>query len=142
MNANFGISYEGISVGGGIENTQETSTTMSKEIEFSIPPGRQAVYVAGVAHRSQTGNVQVNYGSRQKGHFVVSTALLRAFLPTCARVAHAAWLGLWFLCTAPVVHRCDGHEAHARPRGRPFRCVRERVRYVFARALEPAPSCC
>ncbi|KAI0730932.1 hypothetical protein C8Q76DRAFT_716799 [Earliella scabrosa] len=70
VNANFGISYEGISVGGGIENTQETSTTMSKEIEFSIPPGRQAVYVAGVAHRSQTGNVQVNYGSRQKGHFV------------------------------------------------------------------------
>ena len=72
VNAEFGISLEGISVGGGASSSETTSTTMSKSIEFSIPPGRQAVYVAGVAHKSETGNVQVNYGSRQKGHFIVS----------------------------------------------------------------------
>ncbi|KAI0744765.1 hypothetical protein C8Q76DRAFT_605781 [Earliella scabrosa] len=70
VNAEFGISLEGISVGGGASSSETTSTTMSKSIEFSIPPGRQAVYVAGVAHKSETGNVQVNYGSRQKGHFI------------------------------------------------------------------------
>ena len=51
-----------------------TDTTTSKEIQYQIPPGRQAVYVAGVAQKSQTGNVQVNYGSRQYGHFIVRPA--------------------------------------------------------------------
>ncbi len=76
INANFGINFEGISIGGGASETTETSTTMSKSIEFSIPPGRQAVYVAGVRHKSETGNVQVNYGSKQKGHFVVSISIV------------------------------------------------------------------
>ncbi|KAI0755495.1 hypothetical protein C8Q74DRAFT_309634 [Fomes fomentarius] len=70
INANFGIDFDGISIGGGVSETTETSTTMSKSIEFSIPPGRQAVYVAGVLHKSETGRVQVNYGSKQRGHYI------------------------------------------------------------------------
>ncbi|KAI0742683.1 hypothetical protein C8Q80DRAFT_1356330 [Daedaleopsis nitida] len=70
INANFGIAAEGLSIGGGISESLGTSTTQSKTISFNIPPGRQAVYVVGVNHKSQTGNVQVNYGSRQMGHFV------------------------------------------------------------------------
>ncbi|RPD56199.1 hypothetical protein L226DRAFT_523692 [Lentinus tigrinus ALCF2SS1-7] len=70
VNADFGVSLEGISVGGGVSDSESTSTTESKTIEFSIPPGRQAVYVAGVAQTSETGNVQVNYGSKVDGHFI------------------------------------------------------------------------
>ena len=73
VNADFGVSLEGISIGGGVSDSESTSATESKSIQFSIPPGRQAVYVAGVAHTSETGNVQVNYGSRVDGHFIVST---------------------------------------------------------------------
>lgn len=77
VNAEFGASVEGISIGGGVSDSETTSTTMSKSIEFSISPGRQAVYVVGVAYTSETGNVQVNYGSRVEGHYEV-----RAPLPT------------------------------------------------------------
>ncbi|EIW52228.1 uncharacterized protein TRAVEDRAFT_136133 [Trametes versicolor FP-101664 SS1] len=70
VNANFGIDFEGISVGGGIESSTSTSQTVSKSISFTVKPGRQAVYVAGTNFHSQTGNVQVNYGSRQFGHFI------------------------------------------------------------------------
>lgn len=58
-----------------MSDSESTSATESKSIEFSIPPKRQAVYVAGVAHTSQTGNVQVNYGSKVDGHFIVSAPL-------------------------------------------------------------------
>ena len=105
INANFGIDFEGINIGGGASESTSTSTTMSKAIEFSIPPGRQAVYVAGVRHKSETGNVQVNYGSKQKGHFIVSSSF-----DSHSEVWHAAdWRGL------TVVHRHDRHEAHACP---------------------------
>ncbi|RPD60802.1 hypothetical protein L226DRAFT_459809 [Lentinus tigrinus ALCF2SS1-7] len=70
VNADFGIDFEGLSIGGGVSDEESTSQTESKQIQFSIPPGRQAVYVVGVAHSSVTGNVQVNYGSRVDGHFV------------------------------------------------------------------------
>ncbi len=56
-----------------MSDSESTSATESKSIQFSIPPKRQAVYVAGVAHTSQTGNVQVNYGSKVDDHFIVST---------------------------------------------------------------------
>lgn len=68
----FGIESEGLSIGGGISESLEKATTQSQLTLFSIPPGRQAVYVAGVNHKVQTGNVQVNYPDRQKGHYVVS----------------------------------------------------------------------
>ena len=105
VNADFGVSLEGISIGGGVSDSESTSATESKSIQFSIPPGRQAVYVAGVAHTSETGNVQVNYGSKQKGHFIVSSSF-----DSHSEVWHAAdWRGL------AVVHRHDRHEAHACP---------------------------
>lgn len=66
------MDVEGISVGGGISSTTSSSQTVSKSISFTVKPGRQAVYVAGTNFHSQTGNVQVNYGSRQFGHFIVS----------------------------------------------------------------------
>ncbi|KAL1940929.1 hypothetical protein VTO73DRAFT_7565 [Trametes versicolor] len=70
VNADFGVDVEGISVGGGISSTTSSSQTVSKSISFTVKPGRQAVYVAGTNFHSQTGNVQVNYGSRQFGHFI------------------------------------------------------------------------
>ncbi|KAI0668059.1 hypothetical protein C8Q78DRAFT_1081463 [Trametes maxima] len=70
VNANVGFEVGGLSIGGGASEEDSTSTTVSKKITYTIPPGRQAVYVAGTAQRSQTGNVQVNYGSRQFGHFI------------------------------------------------------------------------
>ena len=70
---NVGFSVDGLSIGGGASSTSGTSVTDSKTITYQIPPGRQAVYVAGIAYTSETGNVQVNYGSRVDGHFIVST---------------------------------------------------------------------
>ncbi|KAI0663678.1 hypothetical protein C8Q70DRAFT_1042359 [Cubamyces menziesii] len=70
LNANIGVDIEGISIGGGASTTDETSTTVTKSITYTIPPGRQAVYVAGTNQLSETGNVQVNYGDRQYGHFI------------------------------------------------------------------------
>ena len=72
VNANIGFSIEGIEIGGGAESSNTESTTVSKSITYTIPAGRQAVYVAGTALRSETGNIQVNYGSRQHGHYIVS----------------------------------------------------------------------
>ena len=76
LNANIGVDIEGISIGGGASTTDETSTTVTKSITYTIPPGRQAVYVAGTNQLSETGNVQVNYGDRQYGHFIVCRVLL------------------------------------------------------------------
>ncbi|KAI0693384.1 hypothetical protein C8T65DRAFT_720872 [Cerioporus squamosus] len=70
VNADLGIDLEGISVGGGVSDSESTSATESKSIQYSIPPLRQAVYVAGVAYTSETGNVQVNYGSTVDGHYI------------------------------------------------------------------------
>ena len=72
VNADLGVNVEGISIGGGVSTSSSAATTESSSVQFSIPPGKQAVYVAGVEHTSQTGNVQVNYGDRQFGHFIVS----------------------------------------------------------------------
>lgn len=72
INANAGFSIEGIKIGGGAESASTESMTLSKSITYTIPAGRQAVYVAGTALRSETGNIQVNYGSRQHGHYIVS----------------------------------------------------------------------
>ena len=73
IDANFGFAADGLSIGGGVSTSSSAATTESSSVQFSIPPGKQAVYVAGVAHTSETGNVQVNYGSRVDGHFIVST---------------------------------------------------------------------
>ncbi|KAI0643540.1 hypothetical protein C8Q79DRAFT_1012815 [Trametes meyenii] len=70
VNIDVGFEAEGLSIGGGASEEDSKSTTVSKTISYSIPPGRQAVYVAGTAQKSETGNVQVNYGSRQFGHFI------------------------------------------------------------------------
>ncbi|KAI0668041.1 hypothetical protein C8Q78DRAFT_268572 [Trametes maxima] len=70
VSVDVGFEAEGLSIGGGASEEDSKSTTVSKTISYSIPPGRQAVYVAGTAQKSETGNVQVNYGSRQFGHFI------------------------------------------------------------------------
>ncbi|KAI0643541.1 hypothetical protein C8Q79DRAFT_928648 [Trametes meyenii] len=70
VNAELGFNTGGLNIGGGASQQSGKSQTVSKTITYSIPPGRQAVYVAGTAQRSETGNVQVNYGSKQAGHFV------------------------------------------------------------------------
>ena len=67
-----GLDLEALHIGGSLETTNTNETTTSKSVTFDVPPGKQAVYVAGVAHTSQTGPIQVNYGSRQFGHFIVS----------------------------------------------------------------------
>ena len=70
--ADVGFDLDGLTIGGGVETSTSKESTTSQTITFSIPPGKQAVYVAGIAHTSETGHVQVNYGSRQFGHFIVS----------------------------------------------------------------------
>ncbi|RDB25712.1 hypothetical protein Hypma_006376 [Hypsizygus marmoreus] len=70
VNAEFGVSFEGISVGGGIATTETTTQETSKSIEYEVPPGRQAVYTAGFTFHSQTGNIQVNYGDRVFDHYI------------------------------------------------------------------------
>ncbi|KAI0643528.1 hypothetical protein C8Q79DRAFT_928639 [Trametes meyenii] len=70
VNADLGIDIEGIKIGGGASTSDSTANTVSKTITFAIPPGKQAVFVAGTAQKSETGNVQVNYGDRQFGHFI------------------------------------------------------------------------
>ncbi|TBU43154.1 hypothetical protein BD309DRAFT_991203 [Dichomitus squalens] len=70
VNADLGVDLDGISIGGGVSTSSSTSSTESQTIQYNIPPGQQAVYVAGIEHTSQTGNIQVNYGDRQFGHFI------------------------------------------------------------------------
>ncbi|KAG6811612.1 hypothetical protein H0H92_006627 [Tricholoma furcatifolium] len=70
VDANFGISFEGISIGGGMSTSTTSTTDQSKTIQYQVPPGRQAVLMAGYRFHSQTGNVQVNYGDRVNGHYI------------------------------------------------------------------------
>ncbi|KAG5654269.1 hypothetical protein H0H81_005515 [Sphagnurus paluster] len=70
VNANFGFSYEGLSIGGGASTSETTTETTSNEISYDVPPGRQAVYTAGYNYKSETGNVQVNYGKRVADHYI------------------------------------------------------------------------
>ncbi|KAI0751681.1 hypothetical protein C8Q80DRAFT_1158921, partial [Daedaleopsis nitida] len=63
IDANVGFSGDGISIGGGFSDTSGQSSMQSRTI-------MQAVYVVGVNYKSQTGNIQVNYADRQKGHFI------------------------------------------------------------------------
>ncbi|KAK7691081.1 hypothetical protein QCA50_006184 [Cerrena zonata] len=67
---NLGISFEGISIGGGISKSDTTTTTSSNSTTYTIPPGRQVVQTVGVLHHSQTGNIQVNYGVQVDGHYI------------------------------------------------------------------------
>ncbi|KAF8073845.1 hypothetical protein FPV67DRAFT_1666595 [Lyophyllum atratum] len=70
VNANLGVSFEGISIGGGISTSESHSQETSKSIQYEVPPGRQAVYTAGYTFHSQTGNIQVNYGDRVADHYI------------------------------------------------------------------------
>ena len=80
LNANVAFSLGPVQIGGGISQSWTESTTVSKSIEYAIRPGRQAVYVAGVVHSNETGIVQVNYGDRQYGHYIVSTLAITLFV--------------------------------------------------------------
>lgn len=93
-----------LSIGGGVETSNSKESTVSKTISFAIPSGKQAVFVAGTAYQSQTGNIQVNYGDRQFDHFIVSGAL-RAL----SRRGWSASDAVWYI-PASVVHWRDYHE--------------------------------
>lgn len=75
VNANFGISFLGISIGGGSSTTDTNSEKTSQSISYAIPPGRQAVYTAGYNHKSQTGKVQLGFGKRVFGHYIWYTGV-------------------------------------------------------------------
>lgn len=74
VDANIGIEVGGLSIGGGVSDSSTTSSTLSKMVSITIPPQRQAVFVAGQNFNSQNGRVQVNFGDRQFGHFIVRGA--------------------------------------------------------------------
>ncbi|KAG5651081.1 hypothetical protein H0H81_009969 [Sphagnurus paluster] len=73
VNANFGFSFEGLSIGGGASTSETKTESSTQSVKYSIPPGSQAVYTAGYNHKSQTGNVQVNFGKRVAEHYIVRT---------------------------------------------------------------------
>lgn len=84
VDVNFGISFEGLAVGGGTAggsagggaSSADTQTqTTSNSISYAIPPGRQAVYTAGYNYKSQTGRVQLGYGKRVFGHYIWYTGV-------------------------------------------------------------------
>ncbi|GLB38497.1 hypothetical protein LshimejAT787_0503620 [Lyophyllum shimeji] len=75
VNANFGISFDGISIGGGVDSSETKTQELSRSTEYDVPPGRQAVYTAGYTFHSQTGNVQINYGDRVNGHYIWFTGV-------------------------------------------------------------------
>ncbi|KAI0752141.1 hypothetical protein C8Q74DRAFT_358708 [Fomes fomentarius] len=70
LNGNIGVDIGPIVIGGGMETASSTTTTETTTKTYTVPPGRQAVYVGGTAYVSQTGNIQVNYGDRQYGHYI------------------------------------------------------------------------
>ncbi|KAF8146381.1 hypothetical protein K438DRAFT_1910721 [Mycena galopus ATCC 62051] len=70
VNADLGIDIDGITLGGGASTTTDNSQTVSQSQTFDVPPGRQAILTAGFTFKSQTGNVQVNYGDQVNGHFI------------------------------------------------------------------------
>jgi hypothetical protein len=71
-----GVDLEGFNIGGGLSTESSSSTTQSKSIMVSIPPGRQSVMTMSILSHSQSGNVQVNFGDRVDGHFIVCAVLL------------------------------------------------------------------
>ncbi|KAK6969242.1 hypothetical protein R3P38DRAFT_3023846 [Favolaschia claudopus] len=68
--ANVGINFEGINIGGGLSSGDTKSSTQSNSTMITIAPGRQSVMTMGVLAHSQSGNVQVNFGSRVDDHFI------------------------------------------------------------------------
>ena len=78
LNANVAFTVGPVQIGGGIVQSSTENTTVSRSIEYAIRPGKQAVYVAGVVHSNETGNIKVNYGDRQRGHYIVSNTCYHA----------------------------------------------------------------
>ncbi|KAG6913703.1 hypothetical protein DXG01_004803, partial [Tephrocybe rancida] len=70
VDVNMGISFEGISIGGGMSSSTTQSTEISNSTTYTVPPGKQAIYTVGIKSHSQTGNIQVNYGDRVNGHYI------------------------------------------------------------------------
>lgn len=103
VDANIGVSLEGVTIGGGASSSDSTANTVSKTISYTVPPGRQAVFVAGTAQQSQTGNVQVNYADRQFGHFIVRVFYRKSF--RYRRLISR-------ICVVLVVHRRDCYPAY------------------------------
>lgn len=72
LDVNVGVEIGPINIGGGFSTTTDTTVTKSKSTTLTVSPGHQVIQVAGTVHKSQTGRVQVNYGSKVRGHFIVS----------------------------------------------------------------------
>ncbi|KAI0751790.1 hypothetical protein C8Q80DRAFT_1119445 [Daedaleopsis nitida] len=70
VSVELGFDIGAVKLGASVSTELGTSTTQSKTIMFAVLPGKQAVYLVGLNHKSRTGRVQVNYGSRQKGHYI------------------------------------------------------------------------
>ncbi|KAI0827658.1 hypothetical protein BC628DRAFT_1409594 [Trametes gibbosa] len=70
VSADVGFEVDELKIGGGVETSSSKSSTFSRQVTYSIPPKRQAVYVAGQNYQAQSAHVQVNYGDRQFGHFI------------------------------------------------------------------------
>ncbi|KAG6853917.1 hypothetical protein C0991_012407 [Blastosporella zonata] len=70
VDASVGISFEGLSIGGGVSTSNSNTKETTKSITYTVPPGRQAILTAGFKYHSQTGNVQINYGDRVNGHYI------------------------------------------------------------------------
>ncbi|KAG5719262.1 hypothetical protein E4T56_gene13379 [Termitomyces sp. T112] len=76
VDTNIGITFgSGFSIGGGISSSTTKESQTTKQIQYDVPPGRQAILTAGYNFHSQTGNVQVNYGSRVNGHYIWYTGV-------------------------------------------------------------------
>lgn len=120
VDANVGFSIDGLSIGGGATDENTKSTTMSKQVSFSIPPKRQAVFVAGQNNKAQNGRVRVNFADRQFGHFIVRT------IGDSTRVGEPSLIRVCIL----VVHQQQRDAPHAHRRRRRVRCARIRLRYV------------
>ncbi|KAJ4476195.1 hypothetical protein J3R30DRAFT_3704731 [Lentinula aciculospora] len=82
-NVDLGIDFEGIKIGGGLSTSTATEQTTSNTTTITVEPGRQIVQTVGVLSHSQSGNVQVNYGSRVDDHFIWFTgAVITQLTPT------------------------------------------------------------
>ena len=104
LDADVGIDIGGIQIGGGISSSHSDSVTTSQTTQYVVSPGRQVVQVAGIVYKNQTGNIQVNYGDRVFGHYIVSLRLARCrFLSSVIR-AEAAVVVYWY-----TSHRVDSN---------------------------------
>lgn len=70
LNGSLGITYQNITFENGGSGSQSETEATSQEITYAVLPGRQAVYTIGYNHKSQTGNVQVNFGKRVADHYI------------------------------------------------------------------------